>query len=449
MSQLDHACQAALQARKAGYPDPVMVGALLHDIGWKLATADPRMSCGEMSEVYEQTPSDASVAARLGILAVIGADHGMAAGQQRAQHDVIGATFLRMHGFDERCARLVEGHVLAKRYLCFAEPGYYDILSAGSQTTLAFQGGPMSAEEAKLFEADPYFDLYKTMRRWDEGAKDVDCEPIPFEDFLPVIAEQIQHLPCTAAEATARATFAREGNVIKGVRSRFAVPDSFRLTAEDRRMWTEEGYVVLRGWLSPENVGSMLQYVEEVQAGIKGPLYQYEEGVRGQTVPARTEDFIDYHAGMAELLRNDGPLAAVVADLVGEDVSIYKEKINYKLPGGGGYKAHQDGYRGLGVPQGPYEFMAYGACALTAAARGGTARPARLTATPPARSVHDRGRRLHRRERVPRAFARSVGEEGGRPPGARAGRDPGRRRLWPRPDPRRHQPGGPGAQCYG
>ena len=119
VSQLDHACQAALQARKAGYPDPVMVGALLHDIGWKLATADPRMSCGEMSEVYEQTPdAENSVAARLGILAVIGADHGMAAGQQRAQHDVIGATFLRMHGFDERCARLVEGHVLAKRYLC-------------------------------------------------------------------------------------------------------------------------------------------------------------------------------------------------------------------------------------------------------------------------------------------------------------------------------------------
>ena len=233
----------------------------------------------------------------------------------------------------------------------------------------------MSAEEAKLFEADPYFDLYKTMRRWDEGAKDVDCEPIPFEHFLPVIAEQIQHLPCTAAEATARATFARVGNVIKGVRSRFAVPDSFRLTAEDRRMWTEEGYVVLRGWLSPENVGAMLQYVEEVQAGIEGPLYQYEEGVGGRTVPARTEDFIDYHAGMAELLRNDGPLAAVVADLVGEDVSIYKEKINYKLPGGGGYKAHQDGYRGLGVPQGPYEFMAYGACALTATAPGGTAGP--------------------------------------------------------------------------
>ena len=66
---------------------------------------------------------------------------------------------------------------------------------------------------------------------------------------------------------------------------------------------------------------------------------------------------------------------------------LFKEKINYKLPGGGGYKAHQDGYRGLGVPQGPYEFMAYGACALTA-----TARPARLTAAPPARSVHDRGR---------------------------------------------------------
>ena len=76
------------------------------------------MSCGEMSEVYEQTPdAENSVAARLGILAVIGADHGMAAGQQRAQHDVIGATFLRMHGFDERCFGTVERSVAPRAHV--------------------------------------------------------------------------------------------------------------------------------------------------------------------------------------------------------------------------------------------------------------------------------------------------------------------------------------------
>ena len=30
---------------------------------------------------------------------------------------------------------------------------------------------------------------------------------------------------------------------------------------------------------------------------------------------------------------------------------LYKDKLNYKAPGGGGYAPHQDGYKGLGVPQ--------------------------------------------------------------------------------------------------
>ena len=49
-------------------------------------------------------------------------------------------------------AHLVEGHVLAKRYLCFKDPEYYSKLSPASKTTLEFQGGFMAAEEAKMFE---------------------------------------------------------------------------------------------------------------------------------------------------------------------------------------------------------------------------------------------------------------------------------------------------------
>ncbi len=52
---------------------------------------------------------------------------------------------------------LIEGHVLAKRYFCFMDPTYRDGLSDGSKRTLAFQGGPMTAEEAAIFETDPLF----------------------------------------------------------------------------------------------------------------------------------------------------------------------------------------------------------------------------------------------------------------------------------------------------
>jgi predicted HD phosphohydrolase len=41
---------------------------------------------------------------------------------------------------EQQVAHLVEGHVLAKRYLCFARPEYYDQLSGSSKATLVYQG---------------------------------------------------------------------------------------------------------------------------------------------------------------------------------------------------------------------------------------------------------------------------------------------------------------------
>ena len=62
--------------------------------------------------------------------------------------------------------------VLAKRYLCFTDPTYQPALSASSKHTLVFQGGPMTAAEAKAFESGPLFEICAAMRRWDEAAKD-------------------------------------------------------------------------------------------------------------------------------------------------------------------------------------------------------------------------------------------------------------------------------------
>jgi ectoine hydroxylase-related dioxygenase (phytanoyl-CoA dioxygenase family) len=55
----------------------------------------------------------------------------------------------------------------------------------------------------------------------------------------------------------------------------------------------------------------------------------------------RVEDFVPYHHGLASLL--DAPeLAAILELLMGEPAVLFKEKINFKLPGGAGFRAHQD-----------------------------------------------------------------------------------------------------------
>ncbi len=57
----------------------------------------------------------------------------------------------------------------------------------------------------------------------------------------------------------------------------------------------------------------------------------------------RTENFVPYHRGLRELLSGPGPVADVLEQLMHEPAVIFKEKINYKMAGGGGFPAHQDG----------------------------------------------------------------------------------------------------------
>lgn len=55
----------------------------------------------------------------------------------------------------------------------------------------------------------------------------------------------------------------------------------------------------------------------------------------------RSENLIPFHAGLRALLTT-GPLLETAGALLGEPAVLYKEKINYKLPGGAGYAPHQD-----------------------------------------------------------------------------------------------------------
>ena len=137
VTQIAHMVQAAQLAEQEGYPEEVILAAFLHDIGHLCASAN------------------ASVG-------TYGAH----------RHERIGGDYLRQRGFSECVARLVENHVQAKRYLTYAQPGYYDTLSAASRQTLIDQGGRMNAEEAEAFEHDDLFELSLRMRYWDEAAKE-------------------------------------------------------------------------------------------------------------------------------------------------------------------------------------------------------------------------------------------------------------------------------------
>jgi ectoine hydroxylase-related dioxygenase (phytanoyl-CoA dioxygenase family) len=72
-----------------------------------------------------------------------------------------------------------------------------------------------------------------------------------------------------------------------------------------------------------------------------GPGLHHFELTDDGPVLARSEDFVDHHPTLRSLLL-DGTVPATVAELFGEPAQLFKEKINYKLPGGAGFAPHQD-----------------------------------------------------------------------------------------------------------
>jgi phosphonate degradation associated HDIG domain protein len=136
VTQLEHALQCAALAERAGASPALTAAALLHDIG-HLVNPD---------------------------------DHPAALRGEDARHEVIGASFLKKW-FGEDVTLPIKLHVPAKRFLTAVEPGYAATLSPASVHSLALQGGPFAAEEAKNFEALPGATDAIALRRWDEGAK--------------------------------------------------------------------------------------------------------------------------------------------------------------------------------------------------------------------------------------------------------------------------------------
>jgi phosphonate degradation associated HDIG domain protein len=158
VSQLEHMSQAAVLAEEEGFDDEVILAAFFHDIGHLCA------------------------------------EHGAAEsmdGFGNVDHEQLGADYLRERGFSERLATLVESHVIAKRYLTYKYPEYYNQLSEASKATLEFQGGRMTEAEAESFEVNPDAELFIRLRYWDDKAKELN-KPIQDISHLKLLA--ISHL---------------------------------------------------------------------------------------------------------------------------------------------------------------------------------------------------------------------------------------------------------------
>jgi len=168
VSQVEHAVQCAAWAEAEGAAPSLVVAALLHDIGHLF---------------FDEDAADQGVDDR---------------------HEIVGAQALK-DLFDEVVRAPIALHVMAKRYLCFAEPGYFEALSPASRATLVLQGGPFDEDAATNFTHLPYWREAVALRRLDEAGKDETAATRAFADFVPVMRATVIARLDRATQATAEA----------------------------------------------------------------------------------------------------------------------------------------------------------------------------------------------------------------------------------------------------
>ena len=152
VSQLDHALQCAQLAEAEGAGDHLIAAALLHDYG----------------HLFEGRGDAAEHQGR------------------DAQHEVHGARVLR-RWFGPEVAGPVSLHVMAKRYLCAAEPGYAAGLSPASVLSLSLQGGPLTPSQCRRFERSRFAADAIRLRRWDDAGKVEGVVAPGLESYWPLL----------------------------------------------------------------------------------------------------------------------------------------------------------------------------------------------------------------------------------------------------------------------
>ncbi|MCC7046430.1 MAG: phytanoyl-CoA dioxygenase family protein [Alphaproteobacteria bacterium] len=107
-----------------------------------------------------------------------------------------------------------------------------------------------------------------------------------------------------------------------------------------------DGFLYVPRAFSDAEMREITTWTAEVQGWQEVPgrhMAYYEDSlaVPGTRVLQRIENFVPYHDGFKKLLADKRMLGAV-EQLFAQRAVLFKEKINFKLPGGDGFKPHQD-----------------------------------------------------------------------------------------------------------
>jgi|TARA_Y100000294_G_C8487843_1_gene309507 hypothetical protein len=120
------------------------------------------------------------------------------------------------------------------------------------------------------------------------------------------------------------------------------------ITDEHREAFERDGYLVIRGAFNEDEMALIDSWTRELlarpeESGKHWVFHEQSLKGGGKDLVGRIENIAPHHDGFAEL---STVLKAPAGQLLGEEAALFKEKINFKMPGGDGFKPHQDSQAG-------------------------------------------------------------------------------------------------------
>ena len=120
--------------------------------------------------------------------------------------------------------------------------------------------------------------------------------------------------------------------------------------SQELKTFHEQGFLVVRQMYSPAQMEQITAWVDELQSlpEIPGKYMMYFENSLHEPekrILSRIENFCPYHEGLNNLI-NGEEILQKVSELFGEPAILFKEKVNFKMPGSNGFTPHQDAQAG-------------------------------------------------------------------------------------------------------
>ena len=132
------------------------------------------------------------------------------------------------------------------------------------------------------------------------------------------------------------------------------------LTESQIKKFQDDGFLLLKKFFSEEEMEPIIKSIKKFselpynfwEAGKEMAYYETSNENKNERILNRIEKSVDYHPEFQKLANSKKVLSAM-EDLMGGPCILFKDKINFKRPGAGGYRPHQD------VQAGWDEFVKY------------------------------------------------------------------------------------------